>query len=271
MTEQPDLPHTTQQQGCRRPRRPERPGCSAEHRSESLAASGAGAALVGRSRRDAGVLIDLLTDAGLRGRGGAGFPTGLKWRTVASYTSPTQPTPVVVNVAEGEPGTFKDRAILLENPYLVLEGALIAAHAIGASEVIIGTKASFTHERQRLAAAIDEIDAAGWTYDIDRAHRRRTRCVPLRRGDRAARGDRGASAVPPRRRRRSAGAWTRPPGTTGHSASGAAFAEEGGGWNAPALVDNVETLANVPGIVRDGAAWFRSAARRRHPARSCAP
>ena len=78
----------------------------------------------------------------------------------------------MVNAAEGEPGTFKDRAILLENPYLVLEGALIAAHAIGASEVIIGTKASFVHERKRLRSAIEEIDAAGWTVRRHRARRR---------------------------------------------------------------------------------------------------
>src|SRR6478609_11792064 len=116
----------------------------------TLGDSAAGAALAAARAVTPDVLIGLLDDAGLRGRGGAGFPTGLKWRTVASYSSPTQPTPVVVNAAEGEPGTFKDRAILLENPYLVLEGALIAAHTIGAAEVIIGTKDWFVHERRRL-------------------------------------------------------------------------------------------------------------------------
>src|SRR6478735_6233446 len=224
---------------------------------ESLAASGAGAALVAARAVTPAVLIDLLTDAGLRGRGGAGFPTGLKWRTVASYTSPTQPTPVVVNFAEGEPGTFKDRTIVLENPYLVLEGALIAAHAVGASEVIIGTKASFTHERQRLATAIDEIAAAGWTDDIavrivdgpgSYLYGEETGLLEVIEGRPPF-----PRVSPPFRRGVDPSARA-----TGHSASGAAFAEEGGGWNAPALVDNVETLANVPGIVREGAAWFRS-------------
>ncbi len=73
-------------------------------------------------------LIDRLAASGLRGRGGAGFPTGAKWSTVRENASPVAPTTVVVNGAEGEPGTFKDRTILRCNPYHVLEGALIAAH-----------------------------------------------------------------------------------------------------------------------------------------------
>src|SRR4029079_9139121 len=133
----------------------------------TLGDSAAGMALAAARAVTPDVLIDLVADAGLRGRGGAGFPTGLKWRTVASYSSPTQPTPVVVNAAEGEPGTFKDRAILLENPYRVLEGALIAAHAIGATQVIIPTKASFVHERRRLDEAIEQITAAGWCDGVE--------------------------------------------------------------------------------------------------------
>lgn len=222
----------------------------------TLAESGFGAALGPARAVTSDVLIGLIADAGLRGRGGAGFPTGLKWKTVASYTSATQPTPMVVNAAEGEPGTFKDRALLLENPYIVLEGALIAAHAIGANEVIIGTKASFVHERRRLDEALAEITAAGWLdgltvriiagpgsylfgeetglLEVLEGRQPLPRVSPpFRRG------------VDPTARR------------TGHSASGAAFAEQGGGWYAPALVDNVETLANVPGIVERGAGWFR--------------
>ncbi|MFT3853236.1 MAG: NADH-ubiquinone oxidoreductase-F iron-sulfur binding region domain-containing protein [Ilumatobacteraceae bacterium] len=222
----------------------------------SIGESGAGAALTAARAVTPDVLADLLTDAGLRGRGGAGFPTGLKWRTVASYSSPAQPTPVVVNAAEGEPGTFKDRAILLENPYVVLEGALIAAHAVGAIEVIVGTKASFTHERSRLAAAIDEVAAAGWADGV-------TIRVVEGPGAYLFGEETGLLEVlegrPPFPRvsppfRRGVDPTAR---RTGHSASGAAFAEQGGGWYAPALVDNVETLANVPGIVANGSAWFR--------------
>ena len=74
--------------------------------------------------------IDRVLESGLRGRGGAGFPTGRKWQTVAENHSPSAPTTVIVNAAEGEPGTFKDRTILRRNPYLPLEGALIAARAV---------------------------------------------------------------------------------------------------------------------------------------------
>ncbi len=97
-------------------------------------------------------IIDLVAAAGLRGRGGAGFPTGTKWETVALYES-DQPTTVVVNAAEGEPGSFKDRAVIRANPFRVLEGALIAARAVDAARVMVATKASFTAEIARLEAA----------------------------------------------------------------------------------------------------------------------
>ena len=99
--------------------------------------------------------------SGLRGRGGGGFPTGTKWRTVAGNHSPDLPTSVVVNGAEGEPGTFKDRAILRANPYAVIEGALIAAHAVTGSEVVLALKASGTVERARVEAAIAEMRDTG--------------------------------------------------------------------------------------------------------------
>src|SRR5207237_2272021 len=100
--------------------------------------------------------------SGLRGRGGAGFPTGRKWRTVADYQSSAVPPTVVVNAAEGEPGSFKDRAILRANPYRVLEGALIGAHAVGADRVIVAMKASFTRELDLMRDAITDAGGAGW-------------------------------------------------------------------------------------------------------------
>jgi len=112
---------------------------------------------------DPGVIIDLVDASGLRGRGGAGFPVARKWRTVVANRTSVLPSTVVVNAAEGEPGSFKDRAILRADPFRVLEGALIAAHAVGADSVIVATKGSFTRERERLQAAIDEIGRAGWT------------------------------------------------------------------------------------------------------------
>src|SRR5262245_5169018 len=92
---------------------------------------GGGEGLTAARRLGPTAVIDDVEAAGLRGRGGGGFPTGRKWRTVGSNRSPLLPATVVVNAAEGEPGSFKDREILRRNPYRVLEGALIAAHAIG--------------------------------------------------------------------------------------------------------------------------------------------
>src|SRR6187200_1887775 len=91
-------------------------------------------------------VIATVEASGLRGRGGAGFPTGTKWRTVSENRSASISSAVVVNGAEGEPGTFKDRTILRNNPFHVLEGALIAAITVGADHVIVGLKRSFEQE-----------------------------------------------------------------------------------------------------------------------------
>src|SRR5437016_842773 len=91
--------------------------------------------------------------SGLRGRGGAGFPSGTKWSTIAGHRCPIRY--VVCNAAEGEPGTFKDRWLLRHNPYALLEGMLIAADAVAAQpDLYVGVKASFVPERERLAGAI---------------------------------------------------------------------------------------------------------------------
>src|SRR4051794_13085929 len=106
--------------------------------------------------------IAVLEASGLRGRGGAGFPTGRKWRTVFVNRSPVAPATIVVNLAEGEPGAFKDRSIVRANPYAIIEGALVAAHVMGAREVVLALKASFESELARLDHAITEIETAGW-------------------------------------------------------------------------------------------------------------
>ncbi len=101
--------------------------------------------------------------AGLRGRGGAGFPTGRKWRGVQQSAAASQSVlTLVVNAAEGEPGTFKDRPLIEQQPYALLEGLCIALHATGATSATIGIKHSFVRPRERLAQALDEIRAAGW-------------------------------------------------------------------------------------------------------------
>lgn len=103
-------------------------------------------------------VIDVVKQSGLRGRGGAGFPTGVKWQTV--YDDPSSTKYVVCNAAEGEPGTYKDRYLLGKNSYWVLEGMLIAAHAMSAPAAVIGIKKKFTHPVERLQKAIAEFEAA---------------------------------------------------------------------------------------------------------------
>ena len=104
-------------------------------------------------------VIDLVKQSGLRGRGGAGFPTGVKWQTV--FDDPSSTKYVVCNAAEGEPGTYKDRYLLGKNPYWVLEGMLIAAHAMSAPAAVIGTKKKFTLPVEHLQKAVAELEAAG--------------------------------------------------------------------------------------------------------------
>src|SRR5690348_15242514 len=92
--------------------------------------------------------IDEVTRSGLRGRGGGGFPTGRKWAAAADQPGATRY--LVCNAAEGEPGTFKDRALLRANPYQLVEGLIIAAFAIDVAGVYVGLKAGFTEEHERL-------------------------------------------------------------------------------------------------------------------------
>jgi NADH:ubiquinone oxidoreductase subunit F (NADH-binding) len=212
---------------------------------------------------DADTVIDLIDASGLRGRGGAGFPVGRKWRTVVANRTATIPSTVVVNAAEGEPGSFKDRAILRADPYRVLEGALIAAHAVGADSVIIATKASFTTEVERLRAAIAELDAAGWTHPVP---------ITLVTGpDEYLFGEETAllevidgrppfPRIAPPYREGVDEVFERESDTTSGSSSAAHVEMAGPGGETvapPTLAGNVETFANVPAILRNGADWFR--------------
>jgi NADH:ubiquinone oxidoreductase subunit F (NADH-binding) len=202
--------------------------------------------------------IEEIEAAGLRGRGGGGFPTGRKWRTVAENRSPTLASTVVVNAAEDEPSSFKDRELLRRNPYRVIEGALIAAGAIGADRVIIALKRSFQPEIERLRRAVAELGVLGWTDAVE---------VELLEGpEEYLYGEEtGLLEVvegrPPFPR-------IAPPfrhgaeeiGEGDASAAGVVMAAPGSTTVAPpTLVNNTETLANVPGILANGPDWFRRA------------
>jgi NADH:ubiquinone oxidoreductase subunit F (NADH-binding) len=163
----------------------------------------------------------------------------------------------VVNAAEGEPGTYKDRTLLLRNPYKVLEGALIAAHAVAADRVVVGLKRSATAERERVEAAIAELVAEGWDQGIS--------IEVVAGSDRYLLGEETAllevlvgrppfpRIAPPFR----AGAELVGPDV--ESKAGTDLADPDGTSGAPTtLVNNVETLANIPFVVLEGPEAFRS-------------
>jgi NADH:ubiquinone oxidoreductase subunit F (NADH-binding) len=203
---------------------------------------GGGRGLTAARAVDPAVVIETIEASGLRGRGGGGFPTGRKWRTIAEFASRGSiPATVVVNAAEGEPGSYKDRSIILGNPYRVLEGALIAAHAVGADGVIVAIKSSFTAESAALRTAIAEVEEAGWTTGV---------AVAVVEGPGAyLYGEEtallevldGRDPFP-----RVSNPWH-------HGVE-----EQPDGSAPPTLVNNAETMANVPGIIAEGPDWFRS-------------
>jgi NADH:ubiquinone oxidoreductase subunit F (NADH-binding) len=218
--------------------------------------SGGGQGLDVARKLDPSAIIDEVEASGLRGRGGAGFPTGRKWRTVAAYRSPTAATTVVVNAAEGEPGSFKDRMILRTNPYRTLEGALVAARAVGADRVIVATKSSFTQEVARLRRAAAEMTTAGWTDGVaievfagpsSYLYGEETAMLEVLDGREPF-----PRIAPPYRH----GVDELGDGTIDAAdveLAGPASDEEA----PPTLVNNTETLANVAAILSEGPQWFR--------------
>lgn len=220
---------------------------------------GGGTGIDAARRLGPGAVIDEVEAAGLRGRGGAGFPTATKWRTVAENRQPGVPLAVVVNAAEGEPGSFKDRMLIRRNPYRLLEGALIAASAICADEVIVATKRSFTTEIALLEKAMEEIRAAGWPSGLcpagDPTMRVATGPSEYLFGEETALLEVVSGrlpfprVVPPYRRGIDAG---QPTGAEAHLTGPNAPAS-----GEPVLVNNVETLSHVAQILAHGPDWFR--------------
>ena len=227
-------------------------------------AAGGGDGLVAARAVAPETIIGELAASGLRGRGGAGFPTGEKWRTIKSFASPLLRTSVVINAAEGEPGTFKDRTIIRDNPYAVIEGALIAARAMDAPTIVIATKESFVDETARLRAAIAEVASAGWPAGVE-----------IRVVDGPSEylyGEETAllevidnrppfpRIAPPFRRGIVEVVTTQDAADSGSGLP--ADVQMAGDANdsaaPPVLVNNVETIANVAAIIARGADWFRS-------------
>ncbi|MGL4299129.1 MAG: NADH-ubiquinone oxidoreductase-F iron-sulfur binding region domain-containing protein, partial [Candidatus Neomicrothrix subdominans] len=224
---------------------------------DDYVATGGGAGLAAAAELDPVEVIAVIKASGLRGRGGAGFPTGVKWQTVLGNESFTAPTSVVVNAAEGEPGTFKDRTLLRTNPYRVLEGALIAAYAVSAPRVVVAMKGSFERELERMRTAVEELREARVATDVTISvvegpdsylFGEETGLLEVIDG-------RGPfpRVAPPYRR----GIEPEDRNRERNMASNVQLATESGSAESPALANNVETLAHVSQILAHGADWFR--------------
>jgi NADH-quinone oxidoreductase subunit F len=181
--------------------------------------------------------------SGLRGRGGAGFPTGIKWQTVGTHPCPTRY--FVCNAAEGEPGTFKDRTLIRRNPYQLLEGLQIGAYAVGARRCFIGMKTSFEREYQRLRKALEEMAARGLIHTP----------VELVRGpEDYLLGEEKALLEVIEGKEAMPREMDNPPYQLGLFTRTLYDVYEPN----PTAVNNAETLSHVPHILRNGADWFRS-------------
>ena len=182
----------------------------------------------------ADAVVEQLAASGLQGRGGAGFPAAFKWRAVRSQQDPVRH--VVLNADEGEPGTFKDRELLLRRPDLVVEGLAIAAWAVGASDVTCYLRGEFELPWASLAAALGRTSFPGVSFHMhagDGAYICGEETALLE----ALEGHRGMPRL-------------KPPFPTTH-----------GLWGHPTLIHNVETIAAVPAIVTRGGEWFRALGR----------
>lgn len=186
-------------------------------------------------------VIHRITESGLRGRGGGGYPTGLKWGTVAKASGELKY--VVCNGDEGDPGAFMDRSVMEGDPHRVLEGMAIAAYAVGASKGFIYVRAEYPVAVARLTTALREARRRGLlgnsicntTFDFD---------IEIRLGAGAfVCGEETALLASIEGRRGTP--KPRPP-----------YPAVSGLWGKPTLINNVETYANIAPIVRNGGKWF---------------
>ncbi|MDM9380387.1 NADH-quinone oxidoreductase subunit NuoF [Chlorogloeopsis sp. ULAP01] len=188
-------------------------------------------------------VVDTITRSGLRGRGGAGYPTGVKWATVAKAKGERKF--VICNADEGDPGAFMDRSVLESDPHRVLEGMAIAAYAVGATQGYIYVRAEYPIAISRLQTAIRQAQRLGllgsqifespFDFKIDiRIGAGAYVCGEETALMASIEGKRGTP-------------HPRPP-----------YPAESGLWGYPTLINNVETFANISPIIRKGAEWFAS-------------
>ncbi len=190
-----------------------------------------------------GEVCDEITRSGLRGRGGAGFPTGVKWNMLRQESAGRKF--VIVNGDEGDPGAYMDRAVMEDDPHRVLEGMIICAYAVGASYGYLYIRGEYPNAIARIEKAIRAARRRGllgkailgtdFKFDVDiRVGAGAFVCGEETALIHSIEGKRGAPRM-------------RPP-----------YPTTAGLWGAPTVINNVETMANVPAIIRQGAEWFAS-------------
>ncbi len=201
-------------------------------------------------QREPGDLVQLVKDSGLRGRGGAGFPTGMKWGFIPG-DSP-KPTYLVVNADESEPGTCKDIPLMMASPHTLVEGVVIASYAIRANRAFIYVRGEVLHVIRRLRAAVAEAYEAGYLgrdilgsgYDLE---------VVVHAGAGAYICGEETALLDSLEGRRGQ-PRLRPP-----------FPAVAGLYASPTVINNVETIASVPAIVAGGHDWFREMGSEKSP------
>lgn len=191
-------------------------------------------------------IVETVKASGLRGRGGAGFPAGVKWGFMPDKAD--KPHYLAVNGDEMEPGNFKDRLLMEALPHQVLEGVIIASYALAVDEAFLFVRDAYALAARRLEAAIAEAEAAGWLGDNIQGSGYSLRVHVHESAGRYICGEEsaliealeGKRAIPRQR----------PP-----------YPAQSGLWGCPTTVNNVETLCNVPHILLNGADWYRQQGR----------
>ena len=196
-------------------------------------------------------IIDAIKASGLRGRGGAGFPTGMKWSFMPKEPKPERPNFLVINADESEPGSCKDREIIRHDPQKLIEGALIAGYAMRARAAYIYIRGEFIREAENLFAAVAEAygkgmlgkNAAGSGYDFDVFVHRGAGAYICGEETAMLESLEGKKGQP----------RLKPP-----------FPAGAGLYGCPTTVNNVESIAVVPTILRRGASWFAGIGREKN-------
>ena len=208
---------------------------------EYVAAGGYQALLQCLTEKTPAEIVQEVSKSGLRGRGGAGYPTGLKWGTVAKTGGATKY--VICNADEGDPGAFMDRSVLESDPHRVLEGMIIAAYAVGATRGYVYVRAEYPLAIKRLVIAIREARKLGF-LGTQICNTKFSFDLEIRIGGGAfVCGEETALIASIEGRRGTP--RPRPP-----------FPAQSGLWEKPTLINNVETYANIPTILRRGGEWY---------------